>query len=80
MRKHRVFAGILAAVMLLCMAPSALAADAAQYNGPTPGQKNHNGILLDKTAESLNGNMETRTRWRWSSCSTAPAASTARRT
>lgn len=59
MRKHRVFAGILAAVMLLCVAPSALAADAAQYNGPTPGQKNHNGILLDKTAESLNGNMET---------------------
>lgn len=59
MRKHRVFAGILAAVMLLCMAPSALAANTAEYNGPTPGQKNHNGILLDKTAESLDGNMET---------------------
>ena len=59
MRKHRVFAGILAAVMLLCMAPSALAANTAEYNGPNPGQKNHNGILLDKSAESLNSSMRT---------------------
>lgn len=59
MRKHRVFAGILAAVMLLGMAPSALAVNTAEYNGPNPGQKNHNGILLDKSAESLNGNMAT---------------------
>lgn len=59
MRKHRVFAGILAAVMLLCMAPSALAANTAEYNGPNPGQKNHNGILLDKSAESLDSSMRT---------------------
>ena len=59
MRKHRVFAGILAAVMLLGMAPSALAVNTAEYNGPNPGQKNHNGILLDKSAESLSGDMKT---------------------
>ena len=59
MRKHRVFAGILAAVMLLCMAPSAMAANTAEYNGPNPGQKNHNGILLDKTAESFDESMRT---------------------
>lgn len=59
MRKHRVFAGILAAVMLLGMAPSAMAANTAEYNGPNPGQKNHNGILLDKKAESLNSSKQT---------------------
>lgn len=55
MRKHRVFAGILAAVMLLGMAPSALAVNTAEYNGPNPGQKNHDGILLDKSATTFNG-------------------------
>lgn len=59
MRKHRVLAGILAAVMLFGMIPSALAAGTAEYNGPTPGQVNRDGILLDKTATSLNGSMET---------------------
>lgn len=59
MRKHRVFAGILAAVMLLGMAPSAMAVNTAEYNGPNPGQKNHNGILLDKKAESLSSSKQT---------------------
>ena len=55
MRKHRVLAGILTAIMLLGMVPSALAADTAVYNGPKPGEKTYQeaGIILNKEATEL---------------------------
>lgn len=55
MRKHRVLAGILTAIMLLGMVPSALAAGTAVYNGPKPGQKTYQeaGIILNKEATEL---------------------------
>ena len=60
MRKHRVLAGILTAIMLLGMVPSALAAGTAEYKGLNPGQIPYpeQGVILDKTATSLN-NRET---------------------
>ena len=52
MRKHRVLAGILTAIMLLGMVPSALAAGTAEYKGPNPGQITYaeQGVILDKKA------------------------------
>ncbi len=49
MRKHRVLAGFLAAVMLLGTMPAALAASVTT----------NDGIQLDKTAKNLNSNWET---------------------
>ena len=55
MRKHRVLAGILTAIMLLGMVPSALAAGTAEYKGPNPGQITYaeQGVILDKNATEL---------------------------
>ena len=55
MRKHRVLAGLLTAVMLIGMIPSALAAEPAEYKGPQPGQITYEkqGAILDKTATEL---------------------------
>ena len=55
MRKHRVLAGILTAIMLLGMVPSALAAGTADYKGPNPGQITYaeQGVILDKNATEL---------------------------
>ena len=55
MRKHRVLAGILTAIMLISMVPSALAAEGTIYKGPNPGQVSYadQGVLLDKTATEL---------------------------
>ena len=55
MRKHRVLAGILTAIMLLGMVPSALAAGTAEYKGLNPGQITYaeQGVILDKNATEL---------------------------
>ena len=55
MRKHRVLAGILTAIMLLGMVPSALAAGTAEYKGPNPGQITYaeQGVILYKNATEL---------------------------
>ena len=57
MRKHRVLAGILTAVMLLGTMPAALAAS-TRSSGEVAFQEQGN-ILLDKTAGSFNGSWET---------------------
>lgn len=59
MRKHRVLTGILAAIILVGMVPSALAAETVEYKGGKPGQIDYDGILLDKTATDFNSEKET---------------------
>ena len=60
MRKHRVLAGILAAIMLLGMVPSALAADTGKScHDPHPQEVSFDNLRLAKFAESLNNSQET---------------------